>query len=75
MKLKHILAFDAADEYCKCDEEIPHPPCMAGAFSDGYEAGFNKARKMALKVLKDAEWHDVDELIPVVRNLGEEEEV
>ncbi len=40
------MAFDAADEYCKCVQD--GYDCVAGVYSDGYESGFKAAYEILL---------------------------
>lgn len=67
MKQLQSAAFDAADEYCKC-EELDN--CFANSFMDGYIAGFLACREMAAK---DAERHPFGSHLigNSIRQLGE----
>jgi len=44
MKKYQELAFEAADDYCKCN---PGEPCEANAYMRGFEDAFRKVVEMA----------------------------
>lgn len=49
MKRLHSDAFEAADDFCDCKEG---EECRAGAYSEGYIAGFEKARAEAAQAVR-----------------------
>lgn len=68
MKHYQNLAFDAANEFCKCKEG---EDCYASPFMHGFEAGFKKARELAADKFKNGVSPNSRMIHKELLNLGE----
>lgn len=54
MKRIEVMAYDWADEHCRCSDDEADGYCEAGGMQKGYEAGFRAAREMASAMIARA---------------------